>query len=45
MTKQEAHEYNLDAAYQALEARDAQGEDMSNYYVDEQTYEIKKVGE
>lgn len=42
MTKAQAHEYNLDAAYQAMESRDAQGEDMSDYYVDEKTYEIKK---
>jgi len=42
MTKHEAHEYNLDAAHQALEARAAQGEDMSSYYVDEDTYEIKR---
>jgi len=43
MTKLEAHEYNLDAAYRQIEMRDSQGEDMSNAYVDENTYEIKKL--
>ena len=45
MTRQEAHEYNLDAAYRAMEMREAQGEDMSGYYVDEKTYEIKRKDE
>lgn len=42
MTKQEAHEYNLDAAYREIEMRDAQGEDMSKAYVDEKTYQVIK---
>ncbi|MEY2630750.1 MAG: hypothetical protein RLZZ469_1647 [Bacteroidota bacterium] len=42
MTKQEAHEANIDATYRSIEMREAQGEDMSQYYVDEETYEIKK---
>ncbi len=45
MTKQEAHELNLDAAYRAMEMRESQGEDMSNAYIDEKTYEIIKVAE
>ena len=42
MTKQQAHEYNLDAAYREIDARAAQGEDMSKAYVDEKTYEVIK---
>lgn len=43
MTNQqrERHEQNLDVAYMSIEAREAQGEDMSRAYVDEKTYEVK----
>ena len=37
----ERHEQNLDAAYQQLAMREAQGENMTLAYVDEETYEIK----
>lgn len=40
-SKSEAHEFNLDCAYQEIERREAQGEDMSRAYVDPVTYEIK----
>ena len=40
MTRDDAHEYNLDAAYQEIERREAQGEDMSRAYVDNSTYAI-----
>ena len=43
MTKQEAHEYNLDCAYQEIERREAQGEDMSAYTVNHITYAIEKT--
>jgi hypothetical protein len=39
---QQAHEYNLDAAYREIEMREAQGEDMSTAYVDETTYAVVK---
>jgi len=39
---QQAHEFNLDAAYREIESREMQGEDMSDYYVDETTYAIIK---
>ena len=39
---QQAHEFNLDAAYREIESREMQGEDMSDYYVDENTYAIIK---
>ena len=41
MTKSQAHEYNIDAAYRQFMAREQQGENMDSAYVDEQTYEIK----
>jgi len=39
---QQAHEYNLDAAYREIEMREAMGEDMSTAYVDETTYAVVK---
>ena len=39
---QQAHEFNLDAAYREIEAREAMGEDMSTAYVDETTYAVIK---
>ena len=39
---QQAHEFNLDAAYREIEARESMGEDMSNAYVDETTYAVIK---
>jgi hypothetical protein len=35
------HEYNMDADQREMDSRDAQGEDMSDAYVDPKTYEIK----
>ena len=40
---QQAHEYNLDAAYREIEMREAMGEDMSTAYVDEKTYAVVKA--
>lgn len=40
MTRSDAHEHNLDCAYQEIERREAQGEDMSRAYVDTNTYAI-----
>jgi len=36
------HEYNMRAAEREMARRHAEGEDMSNHYVDPKTYEIKK---
>ena len=35
------HEYSMDAAQRAMDAREAEGEDMSDAYIDPKTYEIK----
>lgn len=35
------HEYNMDAAQREMDSRDAQGEDMSDAYINPKTYEIK----
>ena len=40
INRAEAHEHNLDVAYQEIERREAQGEDMSRAYVDTNTYAI-----
>lgn len=37
---QQAHEYNMDAAYREIERRAAQGENMDGAYIDEVTYQI-----
>jgi len=39
---QQAHEFNIDAAYREIEAREMQGEDMSDAYVCETTYAVIK---
>ena len=43
MTQAEAHEYNIDAAYREMDARETQGEDMSHYKVCHETYAIVRV--
>lgn len=43
MTKQEAHQFNLDSAQRQMNSREAQGEDMSLAYIDPNTYEIIKL--
>jgi hypothetical protein len=36
------HEQNMDAAQRELDMREAEGEDMSQYYVNPRTYKIEK---
>jgi hypothetical protein len=43
MTKQDAHQANLDSAQREIDMRDAQGEDMSLAYIDQVTYKIIKL--
>lgn len=42
MTKQQAHEFNMDAAQRELDRREAEGEDMTGATIDPRTYAIIK---
>lgn len=37
-----AHELNLEAARREIDTRSAEGEDMSDAWIDQSTYEVKK---
>lgn len=41
--QREAHECNLDAAQREIDARQAQGEDMSDYRINQRTYAIERI--
>ena len=42
-SRKDAHEYNMDAAQRDLDRRAMEGEDMSQAFIDVQTYEIIKL--
>ena len=41
-SRKDAHEYNMDAAQRDLDRRAMEGEDMSQAFIDVDTYEIIK---